>query len=403
MTINKILIIIEIFLIPFSSIFAASGSGGQAGAFLRIPTGIRPAGMGYCFSAVADDPNAIYWNPGGLYQISSTSLSGTYSMMSLDRNFYNGCFVYPVRSIGTFSLSWNNFTISNIDGRDSQGNSTGIFDDSEIYLATGYSFPITDYFGIGGNVKYLSHKLYYNSANGLSFDFGVHSRVFFNNNSHSFRMGVCVSNFNAKLKWNTESRIQEVIPYTMRYGCAIDFMIAGLPILIAAESDKTKNEQSINSIGGEIQLTKFFALRSGYGQNQMNWGASLILDKFQLDYAFCPDIIEGSVNKIGFQINFSNPKYQNKHQSGKKNFYYLSTVEKITTRKGIVYGLINLGESDGINKGINCRVIRTINGQKISIGACKIIIVENSKSAFQFSPNPGYTLKIGDSVLIKSF
>ena len=37
---------------------AANNAAGQAAAFLRLPTGARPAGMGYAFTGVADDINA---------------------------------------------------------------------------------------------------------------------------------------------------------------------------------------------------------------------------------------------------------------------------------------------------------------------------------------------------------
>ena len=46
------------------------------------PVGVRAAGMGGAFVAVADDASAVYWNPAGL-------ASGSYVSMVIDRNQMN--------------------------------------------------------------------------------------------------------------------------------------------------------------------------------------------------------------------------------------------------------------------------------------------------------------------------
>jgi hypothetical protein len=40
--------------------------GTSSAAFLKIPVGSRGASMGSAFVSLADDPSALYWNPGGL-------------------------------------------------------------------------------------------------------------------------------------------------------------------------------------------------------------------------------------------------------------------------------------------------------------------------------------------------
>ncbi|MFP4458357.1 MAG: PorV/PorQ family protein [Candidatus Zixiibacteriota bacterium] len=68
---KKYTILMMIFLIAFSSIFAARDRG--AVLFLMIGPGARATGMGEAFVSVADDPTATYWNPAGLglYPLSS--------------------------------------------------------------------------------------------------------------------------------------------------------------------------------------------------------------------------------------------------------------------------------------------------------------------------------------------
>ena len=69
------------------SVLASEGQGGQGGAFLRIPIGARPAGMGNAFVSVSDDANALYFNPGGLYQIKGISLGAMWSFMSIKKGY----------------------------------------------------------------------------------------------------------------------------------------------------------------------------------------------------------------------------------------------------------------------------------------------------------------------------
>src|SRR5260221_7311423 len=57
----------------------ALGEAGYSSAnFLKIGMGARAAAMADSFTAVADDPTAIYWNPAGLALVQGTGLSATH-------------------------------------------------------------------------------------------------------------------------------------------------------------------------------------------------------------------------------------------------------------------------------------------------------------------------------------
>ena len=81
----KLLVVFLITLFLFVSLFAGDYSGGQPCAFLRIPVGARASGLGSSFTAIADDISALYWNPGGLFQLKSVTAVGMYYLMSQDR------------------------------------------------------------------------------------------------------------------------------------------------------------------------------------------------------------------------------------------------------------------------------------------------------------------------------
>ena len=55
--------------------FKMSDSGTTTAQFLKLGVGARAIGMGEAYSAIADDPTAIYWNPAGLAAVSEHSVS----------------------------------------------------------------------------------------------------------------------------------------------------------------------------------------------------------------------------------------------------------------------------------------------------------------------------------------
>jgi hypothetical protein len=194
-----------VILLTMNSVgFAGEGNGGQAGSFLRIPVGARPAGMGNAFVSVADDAYALYFNPGGLYQLKSFTFGTMYSVMSMDRSHFQGSFSYNSEGLGVFALMFTKFGVAKIDGRDSGGNKTGSFDDSELAFNFGYGKELIDHLGVGAAIKYISHSLQDNRATGLGLDIGTHTKI---ETQHSIikaiRLGLSISNLGSELKWNT--------------------------------------------------------------------------------------------------------------------------------------------------------------------------------------------------------
>ena len=49
------------------------------GSIGQVPIGARPLGMGESFVAIADDANAISWNPAGLVQLRQQAINGMYT------------------------------------------------------------------------------------------------------------------------------------------------------------------------------------------------------------------------------------------------------------------------------------------------------------------------------------
>ena len=61
--------------------------GTTAAKFLSIPVGARALAMGGAYTALANDASAIYWNPGGLAQVTSREVFFMHSEWLADINF----------------------------------------------------------------------------------------------------------------------------------------------------------------------------------------------------------------------------------------------------------------------------------------------------------------------------
>jgi len=282
------------------------GKGGQAGAFLRIPVGARPSGMGNAFTAVSDDANSMYFNPGGLYQVDRFTFGGMYSIMTLDRSHYQGSFIWSNRLLGSFGLMFVGFGVSDIDGRDKLGLPAGKFNDSENALSVGYGRKIFPFLGIGGNLKYLTHTLLDNKGTGIGFDFGTHSKI--NLHTHyikTIRFGISLTDVSTSIKWDTDTSHQDKVPSTVRFGTGLDFEFDKVRGLIALDGVQTSSENFILRAGSEMWLLNTLGIRLGLDDRDITFGFSVKYKKFQFDYAFCPDFLEeGATSKCGIQIIF---------------------------------------------------------------------------------------------------
>ena len=273
---------------------AETGEGGQAAAFLRIPVGARPCGLGNAFTAVCDDGSSISYNPAGLYQIESLSFSGTYALMSLKRKHFDSSVIFPVKNYGTVGVSAVCFSVSNLEGRDRFGRCTGNFNDTELAVNLGYCYRFFPYLGVGLSGKYLHHDLSTYQAHGFGFDAGVHStfepaipRI------KSIRLGFSVLNFNTQLAWNTPSGIKETVPLTLRGGIAIQAALPYVELLGTVDVIQTEEETAELHEGMEAWFfDQSLGLRAGYDDRELRFGFTVRYRTITFSYAFSPDVLE---------------------------------------------------------------------------------------------------------------
>jgi hypothetical protein len=80
------------------------GAGITGLNFLKISQGARQSGMGEAFTGIADDVNAIFWNPAGLGQLTRHQACLQHSIWMIDINFQYLAYALPLQGIGTIAV-----------------------------------------------------------------------------------------------------------------------------------------------------------------------------------------------------------------------------------------------------------------------------------------------------------
>jgi hypothetical protein len=278
----------------------ADGNNGRAGAFLKIGIGARPLAMGGAFTALADDPSAIYWNPAGLSQLRRIQLAATHAQMSLERqlNFVGG--ILPVGNTQTIGLGWIGFGIDGIEARTTNSLQPDyLFSDSENAFLLSYAIRFFPWFSLGANMKMVYHKLHHEQAFGGGLD-----AAFLIQPTESFKLGFVVQDIQTNVKWASGHR--DYFPLRTRLGIAYriaDNLLWGL--------DVVREDQQFAGIlwGMEYQITHALPMRFGFGADGFALGAGLAIPlpamQVTTDYGFAKDKLDGGqIHRISIGLTF---------------------------------------------------------------------------------------------------
>ncbi|MFH1540747.1 MAG: type IX secretion system membrane protein PorP/SprF [Elusimicrobiota bacterium] len=119
-------------------------------AFDELNIGARPQGLGGAFTAIADDVNALFYNPAGISNLKKSEITSSYGRLfiGLDDNSAVGSsfigYARPTLKYGTSGISLYNLSLSNL------------YSETTIGLSHAYQFD--EYLSAGITVKNLSKK-----------------------------------------------------------------------------------------------------------------------------------------------------------------------------------------------------------------------------------------------------
>lgn len=138
--------------------FAFASEGGLAGAFLDYGAGPRSLAMGRAFGAVADDAQAGYFNPAGLFQLNAQEVILAHSQLYGARMEYIA-YALPTRGLGTFGLVLINYGAEGIESRTPENNRYQNYIFAENAYLASYAYNPWSFLGFGANLKLVTKNL----------------------------------------------------------------------------------------------------------------------------------------------------------------------------------------------------------------------------------------------------
>jgi len=268
--------------------FAKVGTFGAQ--FLKIGVSARAAGMGSAYTGVADDANAVFWNPGGLVNVVTNEVALNHVEWPADIKLTSLVLAWNPRSIpGTIAFSARSLWIDPMLVRtayEPDGNGQ-TFDSGSSAFGFTYSRFWTDKFSAGFTLNYIHEGLAETSVNTVGFDFGIMYRI----GVKDLKLGMVIQNLGGKMVYDvTESKM----PTIFKVGASfVPIHSDNHRLLISAEFAHPSDNKERANVGGEYSLNEIFHARLGYHINYdtdgiaFGFGAALRTgdtSKLQLDY-----------------------------------------------------------------------------------------------------------------------
>ena len=304
----------------------------KPGAFSRMGFGPRGIGFGNAFSSITEGELVSYYNPAITPFQQNNSVQSGYTILSLDRslNFlsYTRKFDFYSTSDTTvnkkpkttagLSVGIVNSGVSDIDGRDNNGISTGDLSTSENQFFMGLAARISEKVSIGLSIKFYYYKLYEEiTSNSLGFDIGALYRL-----NDNFNFSMVISDINSKYKWDTAPvyeqngvTTEDKFPTLWKFG--VSYRHPGIGLLGAIEFENSNSQTNIFRAGVEYNIYDQFYIRGGIDQiniDNLDWpvvpsvGFSFFKDFNTLvvgvEYAYQYEQYTGGRNIVGLNFNF---------------------------------------------------------------------------------------------------
>lgn len=242
-------------MLAFAAIAATAAQ--ESAAFLKIGVGARPLGMGGAYTAIADDINALTWNPGGLATLPSREMGFMHSEMAAQTHYDFAGFAQPFK-FGTVGVSGRYLSQGALDGRDANGKPLGGFSASDEAVDFAYASRLSQALSIGGAVRYIRSTIADASATTYAMDFGgVYSAQRMGPGVP--KIGLAVQNIGPGLQFLDE---RDPLPLTVSLG--LGYLLPS-GVTFAMDFRRLPDSQASEvALGTEYMLLPAFALRAGY-------------------------------------------------------------------------------------------------------------------------------------------
>ncbi len=299
--------------------------GTSAAQFLKIGVGARAIGMGEAFISIANDAEALYWNPAGISQFRKNALIASHIQWLVDIKLEFAGAVYhldPANSVG-IAITYLH-TDEMMETTELMPLGTGRkFSFGDFMVGLTYARNMTDKFSFGITAKVMQENIAELTMRAFLFDLGTYYKTGW----RSIRFAVAVTNFgsdiaptgtveyvNLQNEKVTVKSFQSFSPPTMfRIGIAMELMeTENSKLTSSVQLDHPNDNKENLNFGLEYWWNDVLALRAGYktARVEENFSAGFGLRlpmktaDFRLDYAFTNFGRLGYVNRFALQVQF---------------------------------------------------------------------------------------------------
>jgi len=281
---QKKMLLLLLFGLSVSSFPQSGGSNGLA--FLKIGSGARNLSLGDNGVVFANDVSALFYNPAQL-QGTSPEIIFTHNSWIQDAatellGIKFSLFNLPI------GIGINSTSIKGIEVRTKPGEAETTFNSHYFFASVSTAFSFFDDISTGITVKYLYEDIFYDMAEGIGFDLGVHYKTPFKN----LFVSAVIKNIGTM---NQLQKDATKLPSEISVGPGYLFDLPEYNLTLQAGGEFQKflaqNDVHIN-IGLETIYNKMFAVRIGYQTNYLSknisGGLGIYWNQFTFDYAMTP-------------------------------------------------------------------------------------------------------------------
>ena len=143
----------------FAQSNAEEGEAGTESNF-KLGFGARALGLGNAFTALADDPTAVFWNPAGLEYIYQQSATLFHTSLWEGTNYDFIGYAYPTINFGTFGIGIGRIGVGDIlqtdvSGTPSENKNTFTHEEIQVYMSYAKRLPLNMHITPGITIRYV--------------------------------------------------------------------------------------------------------------------------------------------------------------------------------------------------------------------------------------------------------
>ncbi|OGS22277.1 MAG: hypothetical protein A2252_06865 [Elusimicrobia bacterium RIFOXYA2_FULL_39_19] len=282
---RKTTIILLVSIISACNLYSAGTTGLN---FLKIGVGARPIGMGGAFVGVADDLNAINWNPAGLASLKGREMSATHLTWIEGMSSQYAAFGTPLNNgKGAIGLSVNSISMGEIRGYDENDAPTAVVNAGGMAVGLTYAkgelMEGKKNLSGGITVRMVQETLADKSVSVPVVDIGILNKKASENGKMS--LGINIQNLGSGAKYITDV---DPLPQNIKVGIGYK---SNEKTTLCADYNMPSDNAGYFCAGVEYQFNQMVKLRAGYKSGTdvdmgVRAGVGIWKDNIGLDYAY---------------------------------------------------------------------------------------------------------------------